>query len=176
MATTGAPWNLFYPLGTDLVKDGAGDIQQLAEDVAAGLDLGAKTQRVTLTASNASYSVPTAARKNGVKITCIGGGGGANNAGSGSAGAGGTTSFGSFLSAAGGGGGPQAGVTGNNGAAGWRSDNHGTCQFNDGQGGQVLINYVDLSAATTVNVTIGAGGAGNGGGGSGGRGEIVLEF
>jgi hypothetical protein len=37
MATTGAPWNLFYPLGTDLVKDGAGDIQQLAEDVAAGL-------------------------------------------------------------------------------------------------------------------------------------------
>jgi hypothetical protein len=37
MATTGAPWNLFYPLGTDLVRDGAGDIQQLAEDVAAGL-------------------------------------------------------------------------------------------------------------------------------------------
>jgi hypothetical protein len=37
MATTGAPWNLFYPLGTDLVKDGAGDIQQLAEDVLARL-------------------------------------------------------------------------------------------------------------------------------------------
>jgi hypothetical protein len=40
MATTGAPWNLFYPLGTDLVKDGAGDIQQLAEDVAASLARG----------------------------------------------------------------------------------------------------------------------------------------
>jgi hypothetical protein len=39
MATTGAPWNLFYPLGTDLVRDGAGDIQQLAEGVAAGLTL-----------------------------------------------------------------------------------------------------------------------------------------
>jgi hypothetical protein len=37
MATTGAPWNLFYPLGTDLVKDGAGDIQQLAEDAAGAL-------------------------------------------------------------------------------------------------------------------------------------------
>jgi len=37
MADTGAPWNLPYPLPSDLVKDGATAIQDLAEDVAAAL-------------------------------------------------------------------------------------------------------------------------------------------
>jgi hypothetical protein len=35
---TGAPWNLPYPEDTDLVKDGAADIEALAEAVADGLD------------------------------------------------------------------------------------------------------------------------------------------
>jgi hypothetical protein len=38
MADTGAPWNLPYPLGTDLVKDGAQAIQDLAEAAATGLN------------------------------------------------------------------------------------------------------------------------------------------
>jgi hypothetical protein len=38
MADTGSPWNLSYPLATDLVRDGAAAIQQLAEDTANGLD------------------------------------------------------------------------------------------------------------------------------------------
>jgi hypothetical protein len=37
MATTGAPWNLPYPLDTDLVIDGASGIEALAEATAAGL-------------------------------------------------------------------------------------------------------------------------------------------
>ena len=37
MADTGAPWNLPYPLGTDLVRDGAQAIQDLAEATATGL-------------------------------------------------------------------------------------------------------------------------------------------
>jgi hypothetical protein len=37
MADTGAPWNLPYPLGTDLVRDGAQAIQDLAEAAATGL-------------------------------------------------------------------------------------------------------------------------------------------
>jgi hypothetical protein len=37
MATTGAPWNLPYPLDTDLVIDGAQAIQDLAEATATGL-------------------------------------------------------------------------------------------------------------------------------------------
>ena len=39
MADTGAPWNLPYPLPTDLVRDGADAIKDLAEAAAAGLDL-----------------------------------------------------------------------------------------------------------------------------------------
>jgi hypothetical protein len=38
MSDTGAPWNLPYPLPTDLVRDGADAIKDLAEAVAAGLD------------------------------------------------------------------------------------------------------------------------------------------
>ena len=38
MADTGAPWNLPYPLPTDLVRDGADAIKDLAEAVADGLD------------------------------------------------------------------------------------------------------------------------------------------
>ena len=38
MADTGPPWNLPYPLPTDLVRDGADAIKDLAEQVALGLN------------------------------------------------------------------------------------------------------------------------------------------
>jgi hypothetical protein len=38
VADTGAPWNLPYPESTDLVRDGAQAIEDLAEAVADGLD------------------------------------------------------------------------------------------------------------------------------------------
>jgi hypothetical protein len=38
MADTGSPWNLPYPLPTDLVRDGADAIKDLAEAAATGLD------------------------------------------------------------------------------------------------------------------------------------------
>jgi hypothetical protein len=38
MSDTGAPWNLPYPLPTDLVRDGADAIKDLAEATATGLD------------------------------------------------------------------------------------------------------------------------------------------
>ncbi len=37
MSDTGAPWNLPYPLASDLVRDGAADIEALAEATADGL-------------------------------------------------------------------------------------------------------------------------------------------
>jgi hypothetical protein len=37
-SNTGAPWNLPYPEDTDLVRDGASDIEALADAVALGLD------------------------------------------------------------------------------------------------------------------------------------------
>ena len=38
MSDTGAPWNLPYPLASDLVRDGADAIKDLAEATADGLD------------------------------------------------------------------------------------------------------------------------------------------
>jgi hypothetical protein len=38
VADTGLPWELPYPLSSDLVRDGAADIEALAEAVADGLD------------------------------------------------------------------------------------------------------------------------------------------
>jgi hypothetical protein len=57
MATTGSPWNLPYPLPTDLVRDGADAIKDLAEDTAAALT----TAGNNLNASNLnSGTVPLA--------------------------------------------------------------------------------------------------------------------
>ena len=46
MADTGLPWELPYPLPTDLVKDGADAIKDLAEAVAGGLDLTGRVLQV----------------------------------------------------------------------------------------------------------------------------------
>jgi hypothetical protein len=57
MATTGSPWNLPYPIPTDLVRDGADAIKDLAEDTAAALTTAANN----LNASNLnSGTVPLA--------------------------------------------------------------------------------------------------------------------
>jgi hypothetical protein len=51
MADTGAPYNLPYPLPTDLVIDGAQAIQDLAEAVDDGLDLVLDQSKVKFRAS-----------------------------------------------------------------------------------------------------------------------------
>jgi len=57
MATTGSPWNLPYPLPTDLVRDGADAIKDLAEGTASALTSSANN----LNASNlVSGTVPLA--------------------------------------------------------------------------------------------------------------------
>lgn len=54
MADTGAPWNLPYPESTDLVRDGAQAIEDLAEDVA-----GALTKAYTGIGTNVVQAVKT---------------------------------------------------------------------------------------------------------------------
>jgi hypothetical protein len=49
MADTGLPWELPYPLPTDLVRDGAAAIQALAEATANGLDNAETTDASVLT-------------------------------------------------------------------------------------------------------------------------------
>jgi hypothetical protein len=49
----------------------------------------------------------------------------------------------------------------------------------DGFGGEIVIEYLDLSGISTVNVTIGAGGLGATGGvngGNGGPGLVIVEY
>ena len=155
------------------------------------------TASQTITATDATWSVPTLASPI-VKVTVIGGGGGGGGAAAdgtqADGGTGGTTTFNAggagTVTAAGGAGGFRAvrnvdGKTGslgfassNGGGAGLRSDQSLTA--NDGFGGLISVAYLDMTGISTVNVTIGAGGAqgGTGGqkGGLGGRGEVIVEY
>jgi hypothetical protein len=148
------------------------------------------TASTTITATNASFSVPSL-RSPIVRVTVIGGGGGGGGATSTSGSTGGTTTFnaggaGSISAAGGIGGRLGAGtVGGSTGTAGFASHNGGTggaaSERNGatGAGGVITVAYLNLSGISTVNVTIGGGGAGGTGsanGGSGGRGEVIVEY
>jgi hypothetical protein len=151
----------------------------------------------TITATNASFSVPALGSPI-VRVTVIGGGGGGgggSNPPASTGSTGGTTTFnagvGLSVTAAGGVGG-KAGATSGPGLAGTGGNasgnggtgsvvNGGTFFFfgTPGVGGSVTVAYLNLSGVSTVNVTIGAGGAGGTGnqtGGTGGRGEVILEY
>ena len=158
------------------------------------------TAGTAITATDASWPVPTLASTI-VKVTVIGGGGGGGGfVPNGSDG--GTTTFNAggagTVSAAGGKGGSStpssaSGDSSNNGQAGFdglTAGNGGTgghrtvsAEFNfggsTGTGGEANVAYLDLDGISTVNVTIGAGGSGGGGnpsGGAGGDGEVIVEY
>jgi hypothetical protein len=63
MSDTGAPWNLPYPLPTDLVRDGADAIKDLAEATADGLDaagppgIGSNVVSVTTSTTSSTSSL-----------------------------------------------------------------------------------------------------------------------
>jgi hypothetical protein len=158
-------------------------------------NLAAFTAQQTITATNASWAVPSLGNNTIVKVTVIGGGGGggsANNAGNG--GAGGTTTFNAgagplTVSAAGGAGGrgSDQNLNGLAGTPGFVSSNVGMGAVNQtgdqtgtmGLGGVITVAYLDLTGISTANVTIGAGGAASTGGntgGAGGRGEVIVEY
>jgi hypothetical protein len=202
-ATTGQilEWN-----GTAWVNgqvDEAGIANAAVTRAKLATNLAAFTASQTITATNASWPVPSLGNNTIVKVTAVGGGGGGGGGGAGSAvGAdGGTTTFNAggagSVSATGGIGGTQgtsdfdrngsqgrAGLTaGNVGTAGNRNEispGRSNCGSN-GTGGEVRVAYLNLSGVSTVNVTIGGGGAGGAGGGiaaggSGNRGEVIVEY
>lgn len=179
-------------LNAGSVTSGFGNINIGTSTFAGG---GAHTQRVVLTASNASYSIPTAARKPGVKLTVVGGGGGGSGARTDNAGNGGASSVtgtGVSVTAAGGTGGVGSNTVSRNGApgtAGFASGNGGQPGVHradqewgtsPGNGGVITVAYVNLTSLTTLNVTVGAGGTAPAGafatGGVGGRGQVNIEF
>jgi hypothetical protein len=155
------------------------------------------TARQTITATDATWSVPSLASPI-VKVTVIGGGGGgggsADGGGGTNAGTGGTTTFDAggagTVSANGGLGGKSqdANIGGSAGTDGFSAGNQGggskgstsNTSGTTGCGGAITVSYLNLSGISTVNVTIGAGGtAGSGNlssGGAGGRGEVIVEY
>jgi len=157
--------------------------------VASGFDAS-----VTITASNATWTVPSLGSPV-VKVTVIGGGGGGggNFSGGTNGSTGGTTTFNAAaagtVTATGGNGGRQGGAnqdglagslgngSSNGGQGGVWANNSQT--GTEGNGGLTTISYLDLTGITAANVTIGAGGAGGAGstqGGAGGRGEVIVEY
>jgi len=193
MPDTGAPWNIPYVAGTDLVADWPTDNQTMAEAIADALDTASLFDSVTtITATDASWAVPTLLSPV-VKVTVVGGGGeGGPYKATGTGSAGSSTVFGSgetwAVTATGGNGGTggynddnepgqpgQDGLRSANAGAGG-SDTAGAMGAGQmGNGGQVVIGYVDLDGVSTVNVQIGAGGSG-GGGGDGGDGIVIVEY
>jgi len=165
-----------------------------------GTGVGAFDATTTVTATDATWSIPTLASSI-VKVTVIGGGGGGGGITSGgNGGNGGQSSVaGSGLStvtAAGGTGGQGAadglsgtvyiGRTGGNGffsnngggggeRASGTADRNRTGEF--GQGGAITVAYLDLTGLSTLDITVGAGGsAGASDGGPGGSGLVIVEY
>jgi hypothetical protein len=150
------------------------------------------TAQTTITATNASFSVPSLAFPI-VKVTVIGGGGGGGASRINDGANGGSTTFdaggaGSVSAAGGVGGfGGNKNTTGSTGTAGFASANFGGGGIDSGDrtggegcGGAITVAYLNLTGISTVNVTIGAGGAGGAAGtlpgGPGGRGEVIVEY
>ena len=201
MPDTGSPWNIPYVAGTDIVSDWPTDNQTMANAIADGLDAAGKLNtRTVVTATNATWPVPTLADPV-VRVTVIGaggGGGGANATGTpGNGGKGGSTVFGQgagyAVTATGGTGGlgAAAGGVGRAATLGFASSNGGggaidsqntranTATGQDGGGGRIEVAYIDLTGVTTVNIQIGAGGTagtGTNAGAAGGRGEVIVEY
>lgn len=171
----GEVWRSVPPVAETAPTDGQILAYGTASAAYVPVDPPGFNARVVITATDASWSVPALANPV-VKVTCVGAGGGGSDSGSADGGAGGTTSFGGYLSAGGGAGADQTDESSSPGTAGWASMNGGAANFKNGNGGHVEIAYVDLTAVSTVNVTIGAGGTGQAGAGAGGRGEVVVEY
>ena len=191
--STGAPWFLPYPepgeaFGTQAVED-------LADAVADGLSAAGNAFNAseTITATDASWPVPSLGSPI-VKVTVIGGGGGGGGSDAVNGGAGGTSTFnagsaGTVTSAGGSGGnagfqsleglvGTAGLASGNGGMSGGRRTTSPTIGHS-GLGGAITVDYLDLTGITTVNVTIGSGGTGADdveNGGAGGRGEVIVEY
>jgi hypothetical protein len=156
--------------------------------------VGAFNAREVITATNASWPVPTLGSPI-VRLTVVGGGGGGGGAGGAQAagGSGGTTTFDAStagsVTATGGAGGVSGATDANGVAATSRlsSDNGGGGAHRrslvdvaqSGAGGEIVIGYLNLSGISTANVTIGAGGssgAGTNTGAAGAGGIVVVEY
>jgi len=159
-----------------------------------GLPQMSFTASETITASDATWTVPSLGSPV-VKVTVIGGGGGGGAAQSNVGAAGGTTTFnaggaGTVTAVGGGGGGggrqTTAGLSGTLGLASANGGQSASAQSDfemsgqPGNGGYITVAYLNLTDVATVNVTVGAGGAGGAAGllagGAGGRGEVIVEY
>jgi hypothetical protein len=145
---------------------------------------GGLNTSVEITASNASYTMPTLSSGT-VKFTLVGGGGGGAWNASTYGGNGGTTSIvsGGVTTSASGGLGGIASDSGRAGQHAFVSSNYGqearssNAEGFPGLGGEVKTVYYDLTDVSTINVTVGGGGGGGDGvGKSGFRGVIVMEY
>ena len=146
--------------------------------------IGGFNASTTITATDASWAVPTLASPI-VKVTVIGAGGGGSG-GVAAAGNGGASTFDAggagTVTAAGGTGSPQTAIPAvregyRNANGGHTGNMGGSTNYGTGLGGVITVGYLDLTGVSTVNVTIGAGGTGSAnGGGNGGRGEVIVEY
>jgi hypothetical protein len=174
--------------GDVLTYDGVGNVWSPVAPASDGFDALA-----TITATNASWPVPSLGSPI-VKVTVIGGGGGGGGCepspGPTDGGVGGTSSFTTSLgtlTALGGykgirnasqvGQAARNGFCSGNGGGGGRTVSDHAAE--NGGGGEIKVAYYDLTGISTANVVVGAGGlAGTGfsAGGVGGTGVVIVEY
>jgi hypothetical protein len=180
---SGVPTRL--PIGDDEQVLTVVDGEVAWADAAVGAGFNALE---VITASNATYSIPSLGSSI-IKVTVIGGGGGGGGT-SGNGGNGGNSSVAgtglSTVTALGGTGGALDGnTTSSSPTFSFASANNGTGNKADrgehGNGGEIKQAYLNVAGLSTLDITIGSGGSG-GSGGAGGdgkngfRGEVILEY
>lgn len=147
------------------------------------------TASETITATDASWTVPALAHPI-ARVTVVGAGGGGAG-GSGTGGTGGTTTFNAggagTITATGGPGAagersgqsgqaPKGGLVSGNGGISGAEGSFGWGAGGNSGGGEIKVEYLDMTGISTVNITIGGGGGGAAQGSSGGRGEVIFEY
>jgi len=186
MADTGAPFFLPYPLDTDLVRDGAADIEALAEAVALALEnIPVTEKRIEAFTGSGNWTVPT-----GVTYAIAhmrGGGGGVGTSATAGNGVASSVDFASGLvSASGGARAPGYNLT-NAAIAASANSGNGAAQLrntNDANGvggiraedGAYVVAGAAVTPAATIAVVVGAGGSAGTGGAAGGSGYVYIEY
>jgi hypothetical protein len=186
MADTGAPYFLPYPENTDLVRDGADAIKDLAEALAQALeDIPVTEKRIAAFTGSGTWTVPA-----GVTYAIahmLGGGGGIGRGSTGGNGGASQVAFASGTVSANGG---NKGLAGdfamdiaeagaaNTGNAGVISSATTTSVRNivRGSDAQYVVAAAAVTPAASITVTVGAGGTAGTSGAAGGSGYVYIEY
>ena len=175
MADTGAPYFLPYPEPTDLVRDGADAIKDLAEALAQALeDIPVTQKKVAAFTGDGTWTVPAGVTY-AIAYVLGGGGAGSRNNVAGNAGGFSRVAFASGNVDSLGGLGAAATAGGFGGTGPQANSGLGSKGPGSGYDATLVAGGAAVTPASSIAVTVGAGGTG-GDGLTGGSGYVWIEY